>query len=156
VYTSIRTRLRFFRSIFCSRRPLPQHSFPFVPNLPSLFPMSTQSPPLTRKSTTGPSQGVRLSPLYHIEWIDGAHGNVCVPRVSGSNFTLSSSQLLGYDWACMHPYPLPFFFQPIFGPIISREIYAGLGYSIASFFPFTLYSILLVDGILMVDILFFF
>lgn len=22
--------------------------------------------------------------LYHIEWIDGAHGNVCFPRVSGS------------------------------------------------------------------------
>jgi hypothetical protein len=31
-----------------------------------------------------------------------AHGNVSVPSVSGSNFTLSSSQLLGYDWACMH------------------------------------------------------
>src|SRR6266567_2019311 len=63
VYTSIRTRLRFFRSIFCSRRPLPQHSLPFLPNLPSLFPMSTQSPPLARKSTTGSLQGVHLSPL---------------------------------------------------------------------------------------------
>jgi hypothetical protein len=30
-----------------------------------------------------------------------------------SNFTLSSSQLLGYDWACMHAYLL-FFFQTIF------------------------------------------
>ena len=54
----------------------PYYFLPSIPNLP-LFPMSTQSPPLTRKTTTGSSQGVHLSPLYHIEWIDGAHGNVC-------------------------------------------------------------------------------
>jgi hypothetical protein len=122
--------------------------------------MSTQSPPLTRKSTTGSSQGVHLSPLYHIEWIDGAHENICVPRVSGSNFSLSSSQLLGYDWACMHPYPLSFS-KPFFGRIISREKYAGLDDSatqshVPSFFLFT--PLLNSTGRLnlMVDILFFF
>jgi hypothetical protein len=47
--------------------------------------------------------------FYHIEWIDGAHGNVCVPRVSGSNFAFSSSRVLEYVWSCIHPWPLSFF-----------------------------------------------
>jgi hypothetical protein len=92
---------------------VPSRSIPFLPKLPSLFPMSTQSPPLTRKSTTGSSQGVHLSPLYHIEWIDGTHGNVCVPRVSGSNFTLSCFPAVGVRLGLYAPIAT-FFFSNLF------------------------------------------
>ncbi len=130
VCTSIRTRLRFFLSIFCSRRPLPQHSLPFLPILPTLFPMSTQSPPVARKSTTGSSQGVHISLLYHIGWVDGAHGNVCVPRVSGSNSAFRLPCCWGtIGLVCTHsrsPFSNPFFRR-----IISRGMYSGLGISTA-------------------------
>ena len=134
----------------------PPAAFPSLPNLPSLFPMSTQSPPLTRKSATGSSQGVHLFPIYYTEWIDAAHGNVCVARVSGSNFTLSLSQLLGYDWVvCTHCH---FLFSSL---IISLEMYAGMVISATHshappFVLFTLSPIILVDYILMADMLSYF
>jgi hypothetical protein len=60
----------------------PPAAFPSLPpQLTLSLPMSTQSPPLTRKSTIGPSQGVHLSPLYHIEWIDGARKRLCPQRL---------------------------------------------------------------------------
>lgn len=123
--TSIRTRLRFFRSIFCSRRPLPQPSLPSQPNLRSFFPMSTQSPPLTRKSTTGPSQGVHLFfslSLQTDRW-----------RALGRLYPPSR-------WLKFHPLRLPsfwdtighvctrnhIFFRTTFCRIISCELYFGL------------------------------
>ncbi len=150
MYTSIRTRLRFFRSIFCSRRPLPQHSLSFLPNLPSLFPMSTQSPPLTRKSTTGPSQGVHPFPLYHIEWIDGAHGSVSpesLARISPSRLPSCWDTIgLVRTHTCL-------FFSDLFLVVlflVKCTQDAGLDSSdsqshVPSFFLFTPRSILLVD-----------
>jgi hypothetical protein len=63
-------------------RLLPSHH-----HLRTSLTMSTQSPPLTRKPTSGSSQGVHSSLLYHLQWIDGAHGNVCVPSAGGLDFT---------------------------------------------------------------------
>jgi hypothetical protein len=71
--------------------------------------MSTQSPPLTRKPTSGPSQGVHSSLFYYFQWIDGPHGNVCGPSTGGLNFT----SMIGLT--CVH-HPLTFrlFFEPAF------------------------------------------
>ena len=120
----------------------PQHSLPFHPNLPTLFPMSTQSPPLSRKSTTGPSQGVHLfSSLSHRMdrwrarerlrphslWLEFHSFVLLVVGVRLSLYApitaLLSNQLLCH--------------------VISREMYPGPDFSAtqshtSSFFPFTL------------------
>jgi hypothetical protein len=67
------------------------------PQLTQSLPMSTQSPPLTRKSTTGSSQGVYLSFLYHFKWIDGARDCSYPPS----------------RWLKLHPLRLPSFWGTI-------------------------------------------
>ena len=100
---------------------------------------------------------MRLSPLHHIEWIDGAHGNVCVPeslaRISPSRLP-SCWGTIGL--VCTHTHF--FFSKPLvvlsFPVKFTQDLVTES--HVPSFFPFTLYSTLLVDEILMVDILFFF
>ena len=95
--------------------------------------------------------------------LNGSMARTGMPVSPESLARISSSRLpscWGSDWACMHLYRL-LFSNLFFGRIVSPEMYAGLVFSAAqshapSFFLFTLYSILLVDEILMVEILFFF
>jgi hypothetical protein len=106
----------------------PQHSLPFRPNLPTLFPMSTQSPPLSRKSTTGPSQGVHLFfSLSHRMDRWRARGRLC-PHTLWLEFHSFVLLVVGVRLSLYAPITALLSNQ-LFCHVISREMYLGPDFS---------------------------
>jgi hypothetical protein len=109
VRTSIHTRLRFFRPIFCS--PRPPRSLSLCYHLRTL-PHVDAIAPLIRMSTNAPPQGLYL---YFSFWIDGTPRPVVCSRLVA---LVSFPFVLQHSRSCFPSFTILFNFRSLHSPAL--------------------------------------